>query len=248
MNIWAIADLHLSFGIPNKKMDIFGPAWTDHAQRLQAAWDASVLPEDLVLIPGDISWAMRFEDALPDLNWIHKRPGTKVLIRGNHDYWWSSLSKMRQQLPSSLHLVQNDCYTAGTISICGTRYWESPEYKFDSIINVTPGTMLPQEPIDEGILHRELARLELSLQKMPSTSEIKIAMTHFPPIGLALEPSRASQLFERYGIQLVVFGHLHSFRPNIPALFGTARGVRYVLASLDWLNCCPVQLMKVSLL
>lgn len=99
MAVWAIADLHLSFGIPDKSMDVFGPQWTDHAEHVKKHWLESISAEDLVLIPGDISWAMTPEQAKADLEWIHELPGTKVLLRGNHDYWWTSVSKVQKVLP-----------------------------------------------------------------------------------------------------------------------------------------------------
>ena len=93
-SVWAIGDPHLSFGVPHKEMDLFGPLWKNRADKIKAAWDATVAPDDIVLIPGDISWAMRIEEALPDLQWIDERPGIKILIKGNHDYWWGSISKV----------------------------------------------------------------------------------------------------------------------------------------------------------
>ena len=102
MNIWAIGDLHLSFGVPDKSMDIFGPAWKDHAKQIEESWHRLIRPEDLVLIPGDISWAMRIEDAILDLQWIDRLSGTKLLLKGNHDYWWGSLKKIAAILPPSL--------------------------------------------------------------------------------------------------------------------------------------------------
>ena len=101
-SIWAIADLHLSFGVPNKSMEIFGPQWADSPAKIREQWLALIAPEDLVLIPGDISWAMRIEEARPDLEWIDSLPGTKVMIRGNHDYWWSSLSQIANCPPPSI--------------------------------------------------------------------------------------------------------------------------------------------------
>src|SRR6185436_13877424 len=105
MTIWAIADLHLSFGVANKKMDVFGPQWINHPEKIAHFWQHSILPTDLVLIPGDISWAIHSEEAIPDLQWIDQLPGTKLLLKGNHDFWWNSLSKVKQILPSSCHLI-----------------------------------------------------------------------------------------------------------------------------------------------
>jgi predicted phosphohydrolase len=246
MKIWAIADLHLSFGVPNKKMDIFGSQWENHDEKIQKNWDNLVSVEDLVLIPGDVSWAMRLERALPDLEWIHKRPGKKVLIRGNHDYWWDSLSKLQKVLPASIQVIQNNSLLFNDVSISGARLWDSTEYSFDENIEFIPMERPPkghEERSSEEIFVRELGRLELSLKAMAPTAKVKIAITHFPPIGPDLKPTRASALFEKYGVSHVVFGHLHSLKKTERQLFGKARGVEYILASADWINFCPMQIM-----
>ena len=105
MNIWAIADLHLAFGDPKKDMGVFGPSWEGYAEKIRTHWVSLVAPQDLVLIPGDISWAMDLQTARTDLEWIDALPGTKVMIKGNHDYWWSSLSKVRVMLPPNIHII-----------------------------------------------------------------------------------------------------------------------------------------------
>ncbi len=246
-SVWAIGDLHLSFGVPNKEMDLFGPLWHRHADAIKASWDALVSPEDIVLIPGDISWAMRLEDALPDLRWIDERPGTKILIRGNHDYWWGSVAKIRAALPQSLHVIQNDAVSIGSIAIAGARLWDTPEYTFNSIIDMKPTAEKgPGKEIgrDAEIFLRERGRLEASLQQLPKDAAVKIAMTHYPPIGLDLMPSSVSALLEQYGVSLAVFGHLHSFQQGLPKLFGTARGVRYALCSCDYLHFSPLCVVR----
>lgn len=243
MKIWAISDLHLSFGVPNKKMNIFGPSWENHHKKMEKAWDSLIAQDDLVLIPGDISWALRLEEALPDLAWVHARPGIKVMIKGNHDYWWDSLSKLQKSLPSSIHVIQNNSFTIKGIAVAGTRLWDSSEYSFNEIIEFSPHGEQKKEPMDlKDCFPKELLRLEMSLKTIPQSASIKIAMTHFPPIGLDLAPSKASQLFETYGITHVVFGHLHSLKKTPSPLFGSARGVTYTLASADWLDFTPVQL------
>lgn len=245
-SIWAIGDLHLSFGVPSKEMDVFGPSWKHHADTIKASWDALVAPEDIVLIPGDISWAMRLEEALPDLQWIHERPGTKVVIKGNHDYWWGSLTKLKAALPPSIHVIQNTAVEINGVGIAGARLWDTSEFSFQSIIDfkTTEIAMKAKEgEKDEDIFRRELGRLEASLQQLPKSSSLKIAMTHYPPIGLDLAPSSVSALLEQYGVQLAVFGHLHSCKKDLPPLFGTARGIRYVLCSCDYLHFSPVRVV-----
>src|SRR4029077_20470111 len=110
MHIWAIGDLHLSFGCKSKEMHVFGESWLDHHEKIRTVWDSVVAPDDLVLIPGDISWAMHIEEAMADLEWIDKRPGFKVMIKGNHDYWWHAIGKVRKALPKSIHAIYNDAF------------------------------------------------------------------------------------------------------------------------------------------
>jgi predicted phosphohydrolase len=235
MKIWAIGDLHLSFGVPNKGMDLFG--WNNHAERIQQDWESKVHPDDLVLIPGDISWAMRLEEAKPDLEWLDRLPGTKVMIKGNHDYWWGSLKKVVQMLPPSIHVIQNNSFLWKDVAIGGARLWDSPEYSFGQFItmqkNPKAQEKLIQDEMSQKLFDKELERLKLSLSSMKEAS-VKIAMTHYPPIGADLQPTRASQILEQHGIQVCVFGHLHNLHTT--GLFGTARGVRYVLTSADYLD------------
>lgn len=240
MAVWAIGDLHLSFGVPNKKMDIFGDQWKDHAKKIENHWRALISPNDLVLIPGDISWAMLVEEAKPDLEWIGNLPGTKMLIKGNHDYWWSSLNKLKSILPSSCHLIQNNSLIWNDISIGGTRLWDVPGLNFNPVIDFREmvGKQLTER--DESaesqkIYQRELGRLEVSLKSMNSAAKKRIVMTHYPPIGYDLQQeTEASRLLEKYKIDICVFGHLHNVKPGL-SLFGRKGEVDYHLTSCDYL-------------
>ena len=247
MRIWTIADLHLSFGVENKSMDYFGPVWAGHAEKIAANWRAAVHADDLVLIPGDISWAMKIEDALPDLKWIHDLPGTKVILKGNHDYWWGSKSKVVAVLPPSIHLVQNDVFNWKDATIGGARLWDTPEYSFHGFIDFQENPRQKKKEIDEEIqedlsekiFERELNRLELSLKQLRPDAKVRIAMTHYPPIGPDMKPSRASEILEKYKIDVCVFGHLHNLKPNID-LFGEKNGIRYILAACDYTHFHPI--------
>lgn len=249
MNIWAIADLHLAFGAPHKTMEVFGPQWAGYAGKIEREWRALVQPEDLVLIAGDISWAMSAEQAQVDLEWIEALPGIKVLIKGNHDSWWSSLSKVRQILPPSIHVIQNSVFSYQGIFIAGARLWDTQEYGFNACIDYKPNpvasTSKEEEPDPEKIFKRELERLELSLKALPKEAIVRMAMTHYPPIGLDLQPSRASTLLEKYNVSQCVFGHLHNVKKEKP-LFGIARGVAYHLTSADYLNFKPLKIHSIS--
>lgn len=248
MHVWSLADLHLSFGVPEKSMEIFGPEWENYAEKIRSQWLEMIAPEDLVLIPGDISWAMSLEVALVDLKWIDQLPGTKLLIKGNHDYWWSSLSKVREALPPSIHVIQNDAFTFQGVSVAGTRLWDTEAYSFDHLIAFKERPISKEKESDrdrEKIFTRELSRLELSLKALDSKAPLRIAMTHYPPIGTDLAPSKVSELLEAYGVQLCVFGHLHSIKKELQGkeLFGTARGVCYHLVSGDFLGFTPLKLV-----
>lgn len=246
MTIWAIADLHLSFGTPGKEMDVFGEAWINHPKRLKENWEAKISEDDLVLIPGDISWALNLEGALFDLEWIDRLPGTKVLLKGNHDYWWKGYSKTSAVMPPTIHLVYNNVYDWGSYTIGGARMWEVPGLNFDPYVVEFEYPDVPsstQQEIDEEgnrrIFQRELGRLELSLKKLNPKAKIRIAMVHYPPLGPDLEPTPVTEVLEKYRIDVCLFGHIHSVIPgSLP--YGTARGVRYVFAPCDYLNCDPV--------
>lgn len=249
MAVWVIGDLHLSFGVSDKEMDVFGSHWKDHPEKIKKHWLENIAPEDLVLVPGDISWAMKVDEAKADLEWIHTLPGIKVLIRGNHDYWWSSLKQISQILPPSIHLIQNNAFSWKGISIGGARMWDTPEYSFGAYVHMTDNprentlTKVEDPREAEKIFIRELGRLETSLKQMPKEASVRIAMTHYPPIGPELQASRVSQLLEKYGVTYCVFGHIHNISANaLP--FGTRNGVKYILTSCDYLDFKPVKLME----
>ncbi len=242
MRIWAIGDLHLSFGVKNKSMDYFGPEWVGHAEKIAQHWRSVVAKEDLVLIPGDISWAMRVEEVIPDLQWIHELPGTKLLLKGNHDYWWGSLAKIAPVLPPSVHLLQNNAFHWKEATIGGARLWDSPEYSFGQFVDYKENPRAKKDPeeaiqedLSEKIFERELQRLELSLSQLNPEAPYRIAMTHYPPISHDLKPSRASAILEKHRIGRCVFGHLHNLKAGYN-LFGEKNGVTYVLSSCDYLR------------
>ncbi len=250
MRIWAIGDLHLSFGVQNKSMDIFGPAWEKHAEKIATNWKSLIRAEDLVLIPGDLSWALKLEEAIPDLQWVHELPGTKVLIKGNHDFWWGSLNKLAPVLPPSIHLIQNNVFNWKDVSIGGARLWDTPEYSFSSLVEYRENASakkkdpeeLVQQELSEKLFNKELERLKLSLGLLNPQASLRLAMTHYPPIGADLQPSRAAQILEQHGITVCVFGHLHNLKANLD-IFGTARGVKYVLAACDYIHFQPIAII-----
>ncbi len=239
MSIWAIADLHLSFGVPNKEMTVFGEQWEGYTAKVEKSWREMVVPTDLVLIPGDISWAMTIEEAKPDLDWIGNLPGTKLLMRGNHDYWWGSLSKIKTILPPSCQLLQNNSFTWEGVGIAGTRLWDVPGLNFKGVIDYKENKRskkLTEEsnPAEmEKIFERELGRLEMSLKAISPYTKQRMAMTHYPPIGPDMQDTPVTRLLEKYGVQTCVFGHMHNVKPDIP-LFGKYNGIDYILVACDY--------------
>lgn len=247
MTIWAISDLHLALGVPEKSMAVFGPLWNGYMEKMERSWKERVKEDDLVLIPGDISWGMRLEEALPDLQWIDALPGTKVIIKGNHDFWWSSPSKISKVMPPSFHFLQNSAFDWNDVTIGGARLWDTEEYRFHEYIHFqeNPRANKPkkEEEVDDAkIFARELERLRLSLRQLDPHAKIRIALTHYPPISADLKPSRASQILEEFKIQICLFGHLHNLKKD-KSMFGEARGVKYLLTSCDYLDFTPIRIL-----
>ncbi len=225
MAIYAIADLHLSHAQP-KSMDIFGALWENHWQRIEKAWNGSVSQDDLVLIPGDISWAMHVESARVDLNAIGALPGKKLILRGNHDYWWSSLAKVRGVLGQGMYALQNDCFLYQGYAVCGTRGW------------VVPGQN-SFGPEDQKLYFREVGRLKLSLEAAAKCGAPNaLVMMHFPPLNDRREDNGFTELFKAYGIKRVIHGHLHGAALD-HAFEGEHEGVRYEIVSCDHLEFVP---------
>lgn len=224
MCLFAIGDLHLPGG-DDKPMDVFDPRWNGHFFRISEDWRNRVSPEDTVLIPGDISWALQLRDAIPDLQAIGELPGKKILLKGNHDYWWTSLSRVRAALPEGMQVLQYDAIDLGEAVICGSRGWNLP----------TEETPLPEE--DEKIYRRELQRMELSLQTAAEKANGRplIAMMHFPPLYDNLRNTAFTALLEQYGVSKTVYGHLHG--AGIRTGFnGEWNGIEYRLVSCDSLD------------
>ncbi|MBO4848887.1 MAG: metallophosphoesterase [Clostridia bacterium] len=231
MKLFAIADLHLDGGA-GKPMDVFGQNWAGHSDRIFGSWRETVGEGDAVLIPGDISWAMRFSEALPDLKAISELPGEKVLLRGNHDYWWSSLSRMRAALPAGMKLIQNDACDIGPCVVCGSRGWvlpSDPEFTAD----------------DRRIYERELIRLKLSLsaaERLAGGEKPIVCMLHFPPLMRDGNPTGFTQLMEEHGVRRCLYGHLHGSPAWEVGFRGERNGVTYTLCSADAVRFAPLQI------
>jgi hypothetical protein len=231
-------------------MHVFGENWRDHPEKIVRAWTGRVAADDVVLMPGDISWAGNLEHALSDLHFLDRLPGTKVILPGNHEHWWSSTSQVRRALPPSLRALDGDHLEIGPWLLFGTRLWDDPENDVDRLIDwdpAPPRLSREKREQDARIYARELGRLERCLASLPRVRDLRrVCMTHYPPLGASLSPSRASRLIEDGGASISVFGHLHTIRrehlPPRGDLLGTARGVRWVLASADYRDFTPVLL------
>lgn len=230
MKLFAIADLHMPGG-EDKPMDVFGGQWKDHVATIFGHWRELVTAQDVVLIPGDVSWAMQLEGAKPDLLAIGELPGRKLLCKGNHDYWWSSLKQLRSVLPPGVEALQHTVADVGEAVVTATRGWTFP----------MDGESLSAE--DERILSRELIRLEIGLQAACKAAGGRpvVVMLHYPPLYQSCRDTPFTRLLEKYPVHTVVYGHLHGDAIH-GGFRGTHNGVRYVLASSDSLHFVPVEI------
>jgi len=218
--VWAISDLHLPAN--QKPMDIFGPHWNNHFERIREDWLSRVAEDDVVLLPGDLTWAMHLEEAREDLMRVAELPGLKLLLRGNHDYWWSSIGRVRRMLPEGTFALQNDSMLIGEMLFAGSRGWTIPgDPECDSD--------------DARIYRRERQRLEMSLKhaRAKSGDAPLIVMMHYPP--MSEDQIGFSDLLKQYGAGDVVYGHLHG-AGLAGAIEGEIDGVRYHQVSCDGLD------------
>jgi len=227
MSVFAIADTHLSFGT-DKPMDSF-PGWFNYVGRLEENWKRIVNPEDTVVIAGDISWAMNFDELYEDFRYLDSLPGTKLISKGNHDYWWNTLSKMNRFTEEngfdSIRFLFNNSYTVDGISLCGSRGW-----MFES-----------EEAHDEKVLNREVGRLRMSLEA--ATEEEKIVFLHYPPITTDSSCEEILSVLREYGVKRCYYGHLHAAAAKY-AMDGEENGIRFQLISGDRLGFVPLLVHK----
>ncbi|AAP98559.1 putative phosphoesterase CT488 [Chlamydia pneumoniae TW-183] len=246
MHIYGLADLHLALGVPEKTMEVFGDPWIGYHQKICSEWQAVVHPEDIVLLPGDISWAMNLSEAHKDFAFIGDLPGTKYMIRGNHDYWSSaSTSKILQALPPSLYyLNQGFALLTPHLAVVGVRLWDSPTICVKKENFLTPSTQEQSyTEQDEKIFLRELGRLKRAFAALPKEVTEVIVMTHYPPISSDGTPGPISEFLEADGrVSLCLFGHIHKVQRPIDG-FGNIRGIHYILVAADYVNFVPQEVM-----
>ncbi len=228
MALYAMGDLHLSIGV-NKPMDIFGGAWTDYMEKLQKG--LSVLkPEDTLVLAGDICWALDLQQAKADFSWLNKIPGRKIILKGNHDYWWSTAAKFHKFCLDNgfcdMHILNNNHYEYRDYAICGTRGWFYAEDKSDEQ--------------DEKVFRRELCRLEASLKSAGDRK--KLVFLHYPPKYKGYDCGEIIDLLHRYDVQHCFYGHLHGASHGL-AMEGLWDGISYRLISADKLNFSPYMVL-----
>lgn len=228
MSIYTIGDLHLSFS-QNKPMNIFGDNWNGHADKIRKNWMEKVNKEDFVVLPGDFSWAMYLKDTYKDFEYLEKLPGNKILLKGNHDYWWSGLSKMNEYLKennfNNINFLYNNSYLVEDTIIAGTRGWN-----------------LTDSEDNEKMLNRECIRLKLSLEdgvnKFGRNKEIIVFM-HYPPISKAGISNGYTKkyisIMKEYGVKKCYYGHLHG-TSHSEAIEGNVDGIEFYLVSSDYLD------------
>lgn len=225
MNLFAIADLHLSLGT-DKPMDVFS-GWSDYVSRLKNNWEKLVTDEDTVVIAGDISWAMRLEDCYEDFRFIDSLPGTKILSKGNHDYWWQTKKKIDGFLEEngfrSLKVLFNNAYDAGEFAVCGTRGWF---YEKES-------------DHDEKIINREIGRLRMSYAEAEKTGKEPVVFLHYPPVYADAECGEIMDALLALGVKKCYYGHLHGDKTHKNAVTGLYKGIDFRLISADFLRFVP---------
>ena len=223
--IYAISDLHLDV-TKEKDMNVFGDTWMDYEKKIFENWKSLVKEDDLVLVPGDISWAMNLEEAYEDLIRIDELPGRKILLKGNHDYWWQSLNKINKVGFKSLEFLQNNSFIHEKTLIVGTRGWADP-------------TSSEFKEADRKVFERELLRMDLSIKDNEEEFEDIIAIMHYPPFTREKEPNEFEEIFIDNKVSKVIYGHLHG-KGLENVVEGRINGIDYYCASADHIDFRPI--------
>ncbi|MFD3155811.1 metallophosphoesterase [Haloimpatiens sp. FM7330] len=228
MALYALSDLHLALS-GDKPMDIFGEKWSKHDEKIRTNWKEKINENDTVLIAGDVSWAIKMEESMKELEWIHNLPGRKVFVKGNHDYWWTGIKKLNN-LYDDMDFIQNNYFSYKEYAICGTRGWIIPTSENSS-------------QHDKKVYNRELIRLRLSLESAVKDNFKKIiVMIHYPPTNEKFEETEMIKIFKEYKVEKVIYGHLHG--PSLKRLFeGNIDGIKYIVTSADYLNFDPIKIL-----
>lgn len=228
MALWAIGDLHLSLG-GNKPMDVFGGRWVGYVEKLREGLSV-IGPEDTTVLLGDVSWALELEQAEADFSFMSAIPGRKIILKGNHDYWWSTAAKFNRFCAergyADMHVLNNNCFFYGETALCGTRGWFYEEDK--------------QGTHDEKVFRRELGRLETSLKA--AGEHEKLCFLHYPPKYHGYECPEILTLLQRYGVRACYYGHLHAESLRL-AFLGRCGEIDFRCVSADYVNFKPEKVM-----
>ena len=230
MSLFVLADLHLCLGDPSKTMSIFS-GWQDYQERIKKHWLELIKNEDTVVLPGDISWGMSLAEAAPDFHFINELPGEKIIIKGNHDYWWSTMKKMEDFLAaegcSTINILHNNHYRYGEYGICGTRGWVN----------------MPGETQDEKVLKREVQRLETSIKSALAEGLKPIVFLHYPPIFATNFNYDILEILYRYNISDCYYGHIHGRSAHDLCIKNTYDGINFHLIAGDYLQFIPEKIL-----
>ena len=226
--IYTIADLHLSFGT-DKPMDIFS-GWTNYTERIRNNWQRLVEPNDTVVIAGDISWAMKLNEINKDFEYIQSLNGKKIILKGNHDYWWTTKSKMDKYISDSgfdsVSILHNNYYVVEDTAICGTRGWFYDAEKDEDML----------------ILKREVGRLKMSIEPALKAGYQPIVFLHYPPIYNGMECTEIMNVLREYEIKKCFYGHVHGGNASKKAFIGEKYGIKFQLIACDYINFTPMSI------
>ena len=228
MKVFALSDPHLGFAV-NKPMDIFGSRWKDHPEKIRKHWQESVSPDDIVLVPGDISWGMNYAEAVLDLQFLDDLPGRKYICRGNHDYWWTSRKQVAAHTGASITVLQRTAVRCPGFILGASKGYTTPLWE-------------GYKQADEKYYKRELARMKMTLEqamKLAEPGERIVYMMHYPPV-VDGRPSEFAEYLAESGVSLCVYGHLHGSWPEQVNM--EYRGVQFRIASADYLNFKPLDI------
>ena len=231
MALFTIGDLHLPLGV-DKPMDIFGHKWENYVERLADNWQSKIGTNDTVVLVGDFSWATYLEQSYKDFEFLNKLNGKKIMVKGNHDYWWSTLNKLQKFLADSgfsdIDFLQNNHFTYEDVALCGTRGWIHP--KWDGATDE-----------DNKIFTRETLRLGLSLNSAKDAREIYV-FSHFPPMSSQCESNAFTDMMEQTNVSRCIYGHLHAYAHK-NAVNAVVRHIEYMLVSGDYIGFDPIKLL-----
>lgn len=225
MSLFAISDLHLSLGV-DKPMDVFR-GWENYVERLEENWKQLVSPEDAVVIAGDISWGLDLAETVEDFKWIDRMPGQKILLKGNHDLWFSTKSKVerffQEQGFTTLKILFNNAYRYEDLVLCGTRGWMNDQ-------------------TDKKVLNRECGRLRLSLEEGKKLGGTPVVFLHYPPVYGSGDCPEILEVLHQYQIEQVYYGHIHGYSAGY-AINGVREGIHFQLLSCDYLHFTPMKIV-----